>query len=76
VDNLVAEVSAMLMLKICQACDLILGEIEVDNDLNNEYPESIINVVGNVAYALCPDCLRQIEAEIESGIELLTPVYH
>ncbi len=26
-----------VMLKICQACDLILGEIEVDNDLNNEY---------------------------------------
>jgi hypothetical protein len=64
------------MLKICHACDLILGEIEVDNDLNNEYPESIINVVGNVAYALCPDCLRQIEAETESGAELLTPVYH
>ncbi|HWQ70997.1 MAG TPA: hypothetical protein VN370_01620 [Desulfitobacteriaceae bacterium] len=66
----------MLMLKICQACDLILGEIEVDNDLNNEYPESIISVVGNVAYALCPDCLRLIEAETESGLELLTPVYH
>jgi hypothetical protein len=64
----------MLMLKICQACDLILGELEVD--LNNEYPESIINVVGNVAYALCPECLRQIEAETGSGAELLTQVYH
>lgn len=64
----------MLMLKICQACDLILGELEVD--LNNEYPESIINVVGNVAYSLCPECLRQIEAETGSEAELLTQVYH
>ncbi len=67
------EVSAVLMLKICQACDYILGEIEVEDDLTNEYPDSIMNVVGNVAYALCPDCLRQIEAEAEAELAL---VYH
>ena len=61
------------MLKICHVCDLILGEIEVNNDLTYEYSDSIINVVGNVAYALCPDCLRQIEAEAEAE---LAPVYH
>ena len=41
------EVSAVLMLKICQACDFILGEIEVNDDLTNAYPDSIMSVVGN-----------------------------
>ena len=63
----------MLMLKICQACDCILGELEVDDDLTYEYPDSIMNVVGNVAYSLCPDCLRQIETEAETELE---PIYH
>ncbi|HVJ50470.1 hypothetical protein [Desulfitobacterium sp.] len=52
----------MLVLKICQACDRVLGELEVD-DLTSERPDSIINLVGNVAYALCPDCLGQLEVE-------------
>lgn len=54
----------MLVLKVCQACDRILGELEVE-DLTGERPDSIINVVGNVAYALCPDCLGQLEMKRE-----------
>jgi len=50
----------MLMLKLCHACDRILGEIDLD-DLTGERPDSIIDVVGNVAYVLCPDCLSQME---------------
>lgn len=58
----------MLMLKICHTCDSILGEIDSDA-LTGEYPTSIIEVVGNVAYALCPDCMRQLEVRAE-------PKYH
>lgn len=54
----------MYVLKVCQACDRILGELEVD-DLTPELPDSIIHFVGNVAYALCPDCLDQLELEQE-----------
>lgn len=50
----------MLVMKVCQACDQILGELELD-DLTADRPDSIINVVGNVAYALCPDCMRDLE---------------
>lgn len=50
----------MLMLKVCHACDSILGEVEVD-DLTGDCPDSIMDVVGNVAYALCPNCLHQME---------------
>ncbi|WP_206811379.1 hypothetical protein [Paradesulfitobacterium ferrireducens] len=52
----------MLMLKVCHACDSILGEIELD-DLTGEVPDSIMDIVGNVAYALCPDCMRQLDVE-------------
>ena len=50
----------MFVMKVCQACDRVLGELELD-DLTPEQPESIMNWVGNVAYALCPDCLNQLE---------------
>lgn len=50
----------MLMMKVCQACDQVLGELEFD-DLTSDRPDSIINVVGNVAYALCPDCMDELE---------------
>lgn len=52
----------MLVMKVCQTCDQILGELELD-DLTAQRPDSIINVVGNVAYALCPDCMRDLEVE-------------
>lgn len=54
----------MFVLKVCQVCDRVLGELEVE-DLTTEQPDSIINFVGNVAYALCPDCLGQLEIEQE-----------
>jgi len=50
----------MLVMKVCQTCDQILGELELD-DLTAQQPDSIINVVGNVAYALCPDCMGDLE---------------
>lgn len=53
----------MFMLKVCHACDCILGELEVGDGLTNTYPDSIMDVVGNVAYTLCPECLRQLELE-------------
>lgn len=52
----------MLVLKVCHACDSILGEIELD-DLTGEVPDSIMDIVGNVAYTLCPDCMRQLDIE-------------
>ena len=58
----------MLMLKVCHACDSILGEIEED-DLTRDSVDPIMDVVGNVAYTLCPECLRQMETEPET-------VYH
>lgn len=51
----------MLVMKVCHACDQLLGELELD-DLTAEQPDSIINVVGNVAYALCPACMEHLEA--------------
>lgn len=50
----------MLVMKVCQACDQILGELELD-DLTAQRPDSIISVVGNVAYALCPNCMSDLE---------------
>jgi hypothetical protein len=50
----------MFVMKVCHACDKVLGELEI-NDLTAERPDSIINVVGNVAYAFCPDCLNELE---------------
>ena len=52
----------MLMLKVCHTCDAILGEIEID-DLTGDCPNPIMDVVGNVAYTLCPNCLRQMNTE-------------
>lgn len=52
----------MYVMKVCQTCDRILGELELD-DLTSEQPDSIINFVGNVAYSLCPDCMKQLEVE-------------
>lgn len=52
----------MLMLRVCHACDCILGEVETDN-LTNEVGNSIMDIVGNVAYTLCPACIRQMDVE-------------
>lgn len=52
----------MKILKVCHACDRIIGEIELDN-LTNNNADPIMDIVGNVAYALCPDCLQEMETE-------------
>ena len=50
----------MKILKVCHTCDRIIGEIELD-DLTNNNGDSIMDIVGNVAYALCPECVREME---------------
>lgn len=49
----------MLMLRVCHTCDAILGEVETES-LTNEPGNSIMDIVGNVAYTVCPACLRQM----------------
>ncbi len=50
----------MLIMKVCHTCDRILGELEAD-DLTTNRPDSIIEVVGNIAYTFCPDCFNEFE---------------
>ena len=52
----------MLMLKVCHACEAVLGEIDTDN-LTSDSHHFIMDIVGNVAYALCPECTKQLEIE-------------
>ena len=52
----------MKILKVCHVCDRIIGEIELD-DLTNHNAGPIMDIVGNVAYALCPGCLQEMEME-------------
>jgi len=52
----------MKIFKVCHACDRIIGEIELD-DLTSDNSDPIMDIVGNVAYALCTDCLREMETE-------------
>ncbi|EGW39998.1 MULTISPECIES: hypothetical protein [unclassified Desulfosporosinus] len=52
----------MKILKVCHACDRIIGEIELD-DLTSHNVDPIMDIVGNVAYALCPLCLQEMEME-------------
>lgn len=58
----------MRVLKVCHTCDRIIGEIELD-DLTSQNSDPIMDIVGNVAYALCTDCLRDMETKPNS-------VYH
>lgn len=50
----------MRVMKVCHACDRILGEVELD-DLTGGNSDPIMNVVGNVSYTLCPECLKELE---------------
>lgn len=52
----------MRLLKVCQVCDRIIGEIEID-DLTSQNMDSIMDIVGNVAYALCSGCVHEMEIE-------------
>jgi hypothetical protein len=52
----------MRVMKVCHACDRILGEIELD-DLTSTDSDPIMDIVGNVSYSLCPGCLNEMETE-------------
>lgn len=52
----------MMIFKVCHVCDRIIGEIELD-DLTSQNSDPIMNIVGNVAYTLCPACLHEMELE-------------
>ncbi len=52
----------MLVMRVCQICDQVLGQMELD-DLTQELPDSIMSITGNIAYALCPDCMSELEVE-------------
>lgn len=52
----------MLILKVCHICDGIIGEIELDH-LTRHSQDPIMDIVGNVAYSLCPNCLRDMEVQ-------------
>lgn len=52
----------MKILKVCHACDRIIGELELD-DLTSDNADPIMDIVGNVAYALCPVCMQEMEME-------------
>lgn len=52
----------MKILKLCRACDRIIGEIELD-DLTSNNADPIMDIVGNVAYALCPGCRYEMEVK-------------
>jgi hypothetical protein len=57
----------MYVMKVCHTCDQVLGQIELE-DLTAQRPDSIINVVGNVAYALCPDCMNELKVPNHSRL--------
>lgn len=50
----------MYMLKICRCCDTIVGELETD-DARTLRMDYSIEVEGNVAYTLCPKCMRELD---------------
>ncbi|EHQ87306.1 hypothetical protein [Desulfosporosinus youngiae] len=52
----------MKIFKVCHACDRIIGEIELD-DLTSQNSDPIMDIVGNVAYALCTNCLHEMETK-------------
>ena len=50
----------MYMLKICRCCDSIVGELEAD-DPKALGMDASIEVVGNVAFTLCPHCMQDLD---------------
>lgn len=52
----------MKIFKVCHTCDRIIGEIELD-DLTSDNSNPIMDIIGNVAYALCTDCLNDMKTE-------------
>ncbi len=50
----------MYMLKICRCCDAIVGELETDDSRSIGMDYSI-EVIGNVAYTVCSQCMRELD---------------
>ena len=50
----------MYMLKICRCCDSIIGELETD-DLKTLRMDGSVEVVGNVAFAVCSHCIQELD---------------
>lgn len=50
----------MYILKVCRCCDAIIGEIEFDN-IRKLKADKAMELAGNVAYSLCPQCMRELE---------------
>lgn len=51
----------MYMLKICRVCDGIVGELDTEEHGRQELDFSF-EVVGNVAYTICTDCMNELFA--------------
>ncbi|RNC28686.1 MAG: hypothetical protein AWM53_01346 [Candidatus Dichloromethanomonas elyunquensis] len=52
----------MYMLKICRCCDAIIGELEID-DARTLRMDHSIEVIGNVAYSLCLQCMKELDVD-------------
>jgi len=50
----------MYMLKVCRCCDSIVGELETDDSRGSGIDHSF-EVVGNVAYTLCTQCMKDLD---------------
>lgn len=50
----------MYMLKICRCCDAIIGELDMDEAGGIE---NTLDIVGNVAYTLCPQCMNELNIQ-------------
>lgn len=50
----------MYMLKVCRCCDAVIGQLEGE-DLQSLQGDMNLEITGNVAYALCPKCLKELE---------------
>lgn len=52
----------MYMLKICRCCDTIVGELETDDSklLGMDFS---VEIVGNVAYTLCSQCMKELDVK-------------
>lgn len=50
----------MYMLKVCRCCDAIVGELETE-DSRAVAVDYSFEVVGNVAYTLCSQCMQELD---------------
>lgn len=53
-------VFSLYILKVCRCCDAIIGEIEFDK-IGKLKADRAMELAGNVAYSLCPQCMRELE---------------